>query len=457
MANPEHLRILKQGVEVWNEWREDNPDVMPDLTEADIHGEYLRKADLQKADLQKANLQEADLQEADLKGANLKGANLLLARLVLANLRGANLREANLREAILNGAILLGAILKGVNLHKAYISGTWLPETDLHGVNLKEAYLYKINLHGANLSKADLRGANLYGADMTATILVKANITGVSLYGVACHNWLIDGIKCDYIFFDPDAKKRTPKDRDFRPGEFEELYRSLPTIDYYFEKGFTPIDAVIMDKVVQAINEKHPEFELRLDSFHSRGQPHAKFTVLHKEYSDQALQKIAIAYGEKIKYLEGQRDQANAMLSQFMTKLIEQPKIMTGDIEGQICFNPTDAITQNLEAPMGDDIKIFSGGDTSFAKDHGTSIIYKFTNQPAETLYKEIEQAIQQADANETDKEDAQDNLNKIGKELEKPKPDKSRLTRLWDGIVAAIPQIAVKLPWDEMIKKVLP
>ncbi len=25
MANPEHLAILKQGVEVWNEWRKRNP------------------------------------------------------------------------------------------------------------------------------------------------------------------------------------------------------------------------------------------------------------------------------------------------------------------------------------------------------------------------------------------------------------------------------------------------
>lgn len=24
MANPEHLEILKQGVRIWNEWREDN-------------------------------------------------------------------------------------------------------------------------------------------------------------------------------------------------------------------------------------------------------------------------------------------------------------------------------------------------------------------------------------------------------------------------------------------------
>ena len=36
MANEEHLKILKQGVEAWNSWRAENPDVVPDLEEADF-------------------------------------------------------------------------------------------------------------------------------------------------------------------------------------------------------------------------------------------------------------------------------------------------------------------------------------------------------------------------------------------------------------------------------------
>ena len=31
MADEEHLKTLQQGVETWNEWREDHPDVIPDL------------------------------------------------------------------------------------------------------------------------------------------------------------------------------------------------------------------------------------------------------------------------------------------------------------------------------------------------------------------------------------------------------------------------------------------
>ena len=33
MANEEHLKILKQGVDAWNQWRKENPKIMPDFTE----------------------------------------------------------------------------------------------------------------------------------------------------------------------------------------------------------------------------------------------------------------------------------------------------------------------------------------------------------------------------------------------------------------------------------------
>lgn len=34
MANEEHLAILKQGVEVWNQWREQHLQIVPDLRDA---------------------------------------------------------------------------------------------------------------------------------------------------------------------------------------------------------------------------------------------------------------------------------------------------------------------------------------------------------------------------------------------------------------------------------------
>ena len=44
MANPEHLAVLKQGVEAWNTWRQANPDIEPDLSEVNLSEVDLRGA-----------------------------------------------------------------------------------------------------------------------------------------------------------------------------------------------------------------------------------------------------------------------------------------------------------------------------------------------------------------------------------------------------------------------------
>jgi hypothetical protein len=37
MANQEHLDILKQGLEVWNQWRNEHTEIVPDLNGVDLH------------------------------------------------------------------------------------------------------------------------------------------------------------------------------------------------------------------------------------------------------------------------------------------------------------------------------------------------------------------------------------------------------------------------------------
>ena len=46
MANREHLALLMQGVEKWNLWREKNPKIQLDLSEANITGTNLRGVNL---------------------------------------------------------------------------------------------------------------------------------------------------------------------------------------------------------------------------------------------------------------------------------------------------------------------------------------------------------------------------------------------------------------------------
>jgi len=189
MANQEHLKILKQGVKVWNKWRKDNPDVKPDLRDL-----YLR--------------------DVNLSGANLTDANL----------SGAYIRSANLREADLSLADLSNAILSLADIRDA-------------------------DLRGANLSDADITDANLFLAQRDY--------------------WKINGIKCDYVFWDSDGKDRTPKDRDFEPGEFEEIYKWRPLNDFErliersieFPPEYKQAGVSILNYFSEILRKKYPESE----------------------------------------------------------------------------------------------------------------------------------------------------------------------------------------------------
>ena len=56
MADNNQIAILSQGVEAWNKWREENPDVLIDLKSAELMHMDLENANLSEADLKKANL-----------------------------------------------------------------------------------------------------------------------------------------------------------------------------------------------------------------------------------------------------------------------------------------------------------------------------------------------------------------------------------------------------------------
>ena len=86
MANEEHLAILQQGVEAWNQWRKDKPALRPDLRRSD--------------------LREADIQRTDLSGADLRGANIEGVDFYLVDLRGAKYDADQAQQLRKCGAIL---------------------------------------------------------------------------------------------------------------------------------------------------------------------------------------------------------------------------------------------------------------------------------------------------------------------------------------------------------------
>ena len=180
MANPEHVALVRQ-VENWNRWREEHPDLTPDLSKADLNRADLSEEPNSGAKPQRTELRRAKLSKAKLSKAKLRGASLIKADLRKADLSWANLIEANLSGADLSGANLSGADLSGADLSGANLSGADLRGADLSGADLSEADLGGADLSGANLSGANLGGADLRGADLIEADLSWADLSGADL------------------------------------------------------------------------------------------------------------------------------------------------------------------------------------------------------------------------------------------------------------------------------------
>jgi uncharacterized protein YjbI with pentapeptide repeats len=215
MADDEHLRLFKQGVRVWNRWRDLYPDIVPDLSQeylgrisvqaaefdrAYYTGEDFPKANLSHADLSNAYLVSGDFREASLVGAKLIGAyflhanfslakllnvNLSHAALTGANFSRADLREANLKHAALYYADFSSADLTGADLSQAILKGADFSDANLSAANLSAADLTDATLVGTNLSGANLQEATLIGARIILANLEYANLANCAVYGIS--------------------------------------------------------------------------------------------------------------------------------------------------------------------------------------------------------------------------------------------------------------------------------
>ena len=166
MANTEHLSILRQGSELWNQWRRENSAVRPDFVSANLSGVRLRAANLHKADLREANLSYADLSRADLREANLSRTNFSRANLMMADLRDANVRGANFLNANLNGANVEGVFVP------ALASTRYLERLILHN-RLNLEYQSITELINSPLRIAVPKYTILGDIDFSADIFVK--------------------------------------------------------------------------------------------------------------------------------------------------------------------------------------------------------------------------------------------------------------------------------------------
>lgn len=296
--------ILAEGVQVWNEWRADNPTVTPNLHSIDLRNLDLTEVNFFSVDLSSANLSAAVLKNADLRGSKLVGATLSHANLLEANLRNANLIRADFYEANLRD--------------------TDLRDTDLSQANLRDSNLRASQVLGASFKQADLTGACIEDWQLgTSTRLQQ--------------------VRCEYIFrqYDPDTHQflgRLPvnPDTNFTSEEFEQWIKvrlaALDTIDITFTEGidwrslFTSLQRVRQqysnshismqsvgesegiyvvrlkvetEETGEALKQLKAKIETQTKNFYQRQLTEAQGEIKALERSlDKALEKLAMASGD---------------------------------------------------------------------------------------------------------------------------------------------------------------
>lgn len=224
MANEEHIKILKKGIVFWNEWRNKNPDIVPDLSGNVTHYAFFREAEFKGSQIDFGsydpkgknyklapkkligiNFSKVNLARADISKFNLREANLTNSNLSGANLNDTDFTDADLTNANITGALIDGAILIRTNLTNADLSGAGIgycdfTESILDGTKFarvkfnvdaihlpnrnyprSEKFIFKFHLSKANLSEADLTGYDLSEANLMEVNLRGANLTDANL------------------------------------------------------------------------------------------------------------------------------------------------------------------------------------------------------------------------------------------------------------------------------------
>lgn len=161
VASSKVLEAVKAGKQALAKFRAVNPNVLLDLTEADLKG-------------------------ADLRGMNLRRALLVGAKLARADLSGANLSEADLTRASLKFANLSRADLRRANLFKALLGESNASEADFAKANLNSCELSKGTLTRASFLEADFNKAQMSDAIVLGTDFSLARFAGTHAGRLTC-------------------------------------------------------------------------------------------------------------------------------------------------------------------------------------------------------------------------------------------------------------------------------
>jgi len=286
MAFIDHTEILVQGVEIWNKWRDENPSIIPQLSNVDfgdligVHKD-LNKVNLSGAYIASSSFFSMNFENSNFEGAILQGSNCYSTSFKNSNFKSADLTLVNFTLASLDSA----------DFKAAYLGNTIFGDCNLSSVR--------------NLESCEHQHSSIIDY---LTLAQSDNLPLLFLRGCGLPDFIIDNIsvlKSDAIIFYSCFISHSSVDKEFA----ERLYSDLQN------KGircwFAPEDMKGGKKSYEQINDAiriHDKLLLILSEHSMKSDWVAteikKARIREKRENKQMLFPIAIVSNDDIKKWE---------------------------------------------------------------------------------------------------------------------------------------------------------
>jgi beta-lactamase regulating signal transducer with metallopeptidase domain/uncharacterized protein YjbI with pentapeptide repeats len=137
-----YLPILKKGTSSWNSYRNENKQVLPDLSRTDIS-----ELNLEDVNMVGISFGGASIRKASLNNANMSSINGNKLEIKDTQLNNTNFSNANLNGARFKSNVLQGTIFKNANLKAAAFIDCNLVKCDFRKANLRGTIFSEVNIN----------------------------------------------------------------------------------------------------------------------------------------------------------------------------------------------------------------------------------------------------------------------------------------------------------------------
>lgn len=190
MAVAEHVEIFKKGPQAWNAWRDENPDIRPDLSDIDFE----------------------------------KDAHIYESMYDMPEFTGYNLSYTNLNRITARNSYFIRCFLAGSDLHFSDICFSFFQNCSFERASLAVTKIGSAEFHECDFTNADLSycsaeetnfsGSTFISTKLSNMSLVKTNFTDTVIdearvYGVSAWDLVLDGSRQSNIYIEEEGTSIT--------------------------------------------------------------------------------------------------------------------------------------------------------------------------------------------------------------------------------------------------------